>query len=147
MREIANEYKKIKQKTPGEVDDFSFVDIDGDTHQFSEYLGKWVIVNYWATYCEPCIASFPILNKVASHFKGNAVVLAVEAGETPHHDLKKFVRDMKINYSVIPTQDSVMFALGFIYGVPTTFIVDPHGEIVTTHMGEITINDLDGSIK
>ncbi len=120
------------------VQNFSFKDIDGKVHQFSEYKGKWVIVNYWATFCGPCVAEIPALNSVAKRFKDKAVVLGMEAGETPPDELKQFMAQKKIAYPVIPTQDSTMFALGLVYGVPTTFIVNPEGEIVDTHMGAIT---------
>ncbi len=120
------------------VQNFSFKDIDGKAHQFSEYKGKWVIVNYWATFCGPCVAEIPALNSVAKRFKDKAVVLGMEAGETPTDELKQFMAQKKIAYPVIPTQDSTMFALGLVYGVPTTFIVNPEGEIVDTHMGAIT---------
>lgn len=120
------------------VQNFSFKDIDGKAHQFSEYKGKWVIVNYWATFCGPCVAEIPALNSVAKRFKDKAVVLGMEAGETPTDELKQFMEQKKIAYPVIPTQDSTMFALGLVYGVPTTFIVNPEGEIVDTHMGAIT---------
>jgi thiol-disulfide isomerase/thioredoxin len=120
------------------VENFSFKDIDGKVHQFSEYQGKWVIVNYWATFCGPCVAEIPALNSVAKRFKDKAVVLGMEAGETPTDELKQFMDQKKMAYPVIPTQDSTMFSLGLVYGVPTTFIVNPEGEIVDTHMGAIT---------
>lgn len=121
-----------------QVQNFAFKDIDGKTHQFSEYRGKWVIVNYWATYCGPCIAELPALNSIAKRFKDKAVVLGMEAGETSVPELKQFIAQKKISYPVIPTQDSTMYSLGLLYGVPTTFIINPKGEIVDSHMGAIT---------
>lgn len=121
-----------------QVGNFSFKDIDGKAHQFSEYKGKWVIVNYWATFCGPCVAEIPALNSFAKRHKDKVVVLGMEAGETPTDELKQFMDQKKIAYPVIPTQDSTMFALGLVYGVPTTFVVNPQGEIVDTHMGAIT---------
>lgn len=126
---------------------FSFKDVDGRQHQFSEYRGKWVIVNYWATYCGPCVAELPALNSVARRYKDKVVVLGMEAGETPVTDLKQFAAQRRISYPVIPTQDSTMFALGLVYGVPTTFIVNPQGQIVDTHMGAITVSQLQNYIR
>lgn len=129
------------------VGNFSFKDINGKTHQFADYKGKWVIVNYWATYCAPCVAELPALNSVAKRFKDKVVVLGMEAGETPVKDLKQFTDRRKISYPVVPTQDSTMFALGLVYGVPTTFIVNPQGQIVDTHMGAITARQLQNYLK
>ena len=65
------------------VEDFSFKDINGQTHRFSDYRGKWVVVNYWATYCGPCLEELPALNGAAKRFKDKLVILGMEAGETP----------------------------------------------------------------
>ncbi len=130
----------------GQVADFSFKDIDGKTHQFSDYRGKWVIVNYWATYCGPCLSELPALNSISKKFKDKVVVLGMEAGETSNDELKQFVDTKKLNYVVAPTQDSTMFAMGLLYGVPTTFIVNPKGQIVDTHMGAVTVAQLQNYI-
>lgn len=125
-----------------QVANFSFKDIDGRAHQFSDYRGKWVVVNYWATYCGPCVAELPALNTIAKRFKDNVVVLGMEAGETEKGDLKQFVDEHHLSYPIAPTQDNTMFAMGLIYGVPTTFIVNPKGQIVDTHMGAISVGQL-----
>lgn len=124
------------------VADFAFKDIYGKQHRFSDYKGKWVIVNYWATYCGPCVHELPELKKIAHQYRGKAVVLGMDAGETPHRQMRQFMRQKGINYTVAPTQDSTMFSLGLIYGVPTTYIVSPQGHIVDVHMGAITANQL-----
>lgn len=126
---------------------FSFKDVDGRSHQFSEYRGKWVIVNYWATYCGPCVAELPALNSIAKRNKGNVVVLGMEAGETPTSELKQFASQRNLSYPIVPTQDSTMFAMGLIYGVPTTFIVSPEGKIVDTHMGVVSAVQLQNYIR
>ncbi len=124
------------------VQDFSFKDINGRQHKFSDYRGQWVIVNYWSTYCGPCIAEIPALRRVAHHYRGKVAVLGMDAGETPDHEMRKFIQQRRINYTVVPTQDSSMFALGLIYGVPTTFIVSPQGQIVHSHMGVISVQQM-----
>ena len=126
---------------------FSFKDINGRSHQFSEYRGKWVVVNYWATYCGPCVAELPALNTIAKRFRGEAVVLGIEAGETPTDKLRQFVSQKGLSYTVAPTQDSAMYGMGLIYGVPTTFIVNPQGKVVKTHMGAISAAQLQRYIR
>lgn len=129
------------------VNNFTFKDLEGKTQQFDQYKGKWVVVNYWATYCAPCVAEIPTLNSFAKRYKDKVVVLGMEAGETPVEELQAFVEEKKIAYPVIPTQDSTMFAMGLLYGVPTTFIVNPEGEIVDTHMGMVTTAMLQKYLK
>ena len=126
---------------------FSFKDINGRSHQFAEYRGKWVVVNYWATYCGPCVAELPALNTIAKRFRNEAVVLGIEAGETPTDKLRQFVAQKGLSYTVAPTQDSAMYGMGLIYGVPTTFIVNPQGKVVKTHMGAISAAQLQRYIR
>lgn len=128
--------------TAQQVNDFSFKDINGKQHRFSDYRGQWVIVNYWSTYCPPCIVEIPALKRIAAQYRGKVTVLGMDAGETANNEMKQFIRQRGINYTVVPTQDSSMFALGLIYGVPTTFIVSPQGKIVDTHMGAITVQQM-----
>lgn len=133
--------------TGQQVPNFSFHDVNGKKHQFSQYRGKWVVVNYWATYCGPCVAELPALNSIARRNKDKLVVLGMEAGETPVDELRAFAERHRLAFSVVPTQDSTMFALGLIYGVPTTFIVDPQGKVVDTHMGVISASQLQSYIR
>lgn len=125
-----------------QVQDFTFKDINGRYHKFSDFQGKWVIVNYWSTYCGPCLAEIPALRRVAHYYRGKVVILGMDAGETPDHEMRQFMKQRGINYMVVPTQESSMFALGLIYGVPTTFIVSPQGKIVDTHMGVMTVKHM-----
>lgn len=127
-----------------QVSNFSFQDIYGKQHQFSEYKGKWVIVNYWSPQCGPCLSEIPALKQVAAQYRNSVVVLGMDAGETPNAELRRFIRQKGINYTVVPTQDSTMFALGLIYGVPTTYIVSPQGQVIDTHMGAVTVDQLKG---
>jgi thiol-disulfide isomerase/thioredoxin len=125
-----------------QVPNFSFKDANGQSHNFSEYRGKWVVANYWATYCGPCVSELPTLNNVARRYAGKVVVLGMDAGETPVGELRQFAADHHLSYPVVPTQDSTMFSMGLVYGTPTTFIVDPNGKIVGSHMGAVTTSQL-----
>lgn len=139
-----------QQASAGEnqkVENFAFEDVEGKTHQFDQYKGKWVIVNYWATFCGPCVAEIPTLNSIAKRYKDKVAVLGLEAGETPVEELKAFVAENNIAYPIAPTQDSTMYAMGLVYGVPTTFIVNPQGEVVETYMGEVDSATLLSHIK
>lgn len=125
-----------------QVQNFSFQDIYGKTHQFSEYRGKWVVVNYWSTQCQPCLSEIPALKNIAQRYRNRVVVLGMDAGETPDAQMRKFIRDKAINYTVVPTQDSTIFALGLVFGVPTTYVVSPEGKIVNSRMGAISEQEL-----
>lgn len=127
---------------------FSFKDVDGSYHRLSEYRGKWVIVNYWATYCRPCVAELPTLNNIARRYKDRVVVLGLDAGETPAAELKQFAVSRGLSFPIVPTQRSTLNTenyaspLGLIWGTPTTFIINPNGQVVDSQMGPVSVAQL-----
>jgi len=131
-----------KKTSPYIIKDFSFNDLNGKQHTFKEYRGKWVIVNYWATYCPPCRVEVTDLNIFAEEHHKTAVVLGMDAGGDPVEALKKFKKEFELSYTMAPAQRSTLLAFGVIEALPTTFIVSPKGELVDIHVGMITYDDL-----
>lgn len=131
-----------KGKAPDKVKNFSFTDLTGKKHELSEYKGKWLIVNYWATYCPPCRVEVTDLDMFARDHKNNAVVLGMDAGGNPIEELKQFKKEYELSYTMAPAQDSTLISFGIIDALPTTFIVSPKGEIIDKHIGMITYDDL-----
>jgi thiol-disulfide isomerase/thioredoxin len=119
------------------VENFSFKDIEGKTHQFSEYRGKWVIVNYWGTYCPPCLDEIPDLISISDKYKDKVVVLGMDAGGTPSNELKEFAEENFMNYPIAPVQESTLTAFGIIMAIPTSYIITPDGKLAETIIGPI----------
>ena len=132
---IANAGDKVK--------DFSFNDLQGKPHKFSDYKGKWVLVNYWATYCPPCLAEIPDIDRFALNNKKNFISLGFDAGGSSIEDIKAFKKDLNIHYPLIQAQESTMLAFGIVMAIPTSYIISPKGEIVDKFVGLITYDDLD----
>ena len=126
-----------------QVEDFSFQDMNGKTHEFSDYQGKWVVVNYWAIFCPPCRVEIPDLIRFLNDNPEKVTILGMDAGMDEVDVLKEFVEDQKINYPIIPTQTSTMAAFGEVPGLPTTYIVSPSGELIDTHIGLLSYAQLD----
>ncbi len=129
------------------VKDFSFNDLEGKSHKFSDYQGKWVLVNYWATYCPPCHAEIPDIERFAQDNKENFIVLGMDAGGGHANEILAFKQELNISYPLIPMQESTMLSFGIIMGIPTSYIVNPKGEIVDKYVGIITYDDLDYHIN
>jgi thiol-disulfide isomerase/thioredoxin len=121
------------------VENFSFKDIKGKTHQFSEYRGKWVIVNYWGTYCPPCLEEIPDLVNFSDNHKKDAVVLGMDAGGTNITDLTEFAAENMMDYLIAPVQESTLTAFGILTGIPTTYVVTPSGEVAAKVVGIINL--------
>ena len=128
---------------------FSLPDTQGKIHTLSQYAGKWVVVNYWATSCPPCIKEIPQLEAFHQRHKNHdAVVLGVDFEDISLAWLKDFMDSMSMSYPVLrsdPSQQVTPF--GVIVMLPTTFIITPAGELVAHQAGAVTAADLEAFIK
>ncbi len=120
--------------------DFTLKDINGNPHQLSDYRGKWVIVNYWATWCPPCLDEIPELSDFHEKHKANdAVVLGINYEEDIDVSyLRKFIEEYLISYPILRGDPDGPAPLGQIYGLPSTFIISPDGKVVSRKVGGIT---------
>ncbi len=117
--------------------DFSFTDMEGEKHQLSQYSGKWVLVNFWATWCPPCRKEIPDLSDF--HLENDdAVVIGVnfEPGITDEK-LKKFIALYLVSYPITKVSDEIIAALGEPRGLPTSILIDPQGNVVRKLVGMV----------
>ena len=122
-----------------EPTDFTLSDPDGVKHKLSDYRGKWVLVNYWATWCPPCLEEIPeLINFHEAHKDKDAVVIGVNFEDINPKKLKQFIEDNFILYPVLMTKPAPSSALGDIPGLPTSYLVSPKGEVVARQVGPIT---------
>lgn len=126
--------------------DFQLADINGKEHRLSDYRGKWVIVNYWATWCAPCRDEMPDLEKFHQKHKGKAVVIGINMEETTDENIREFIEHFKITYPVLLTEVERRGPLGEITGMPTTFIISPTGEMVKRLLGRLDMQEVEGYI-
>lgn len=126
---------------------FRFVDIHGENIDFQDYQGKWVVVNYWATWCPPCLEEIPELVHFHEEHKSNdAVVIGFNMEDHPPKRLSQFVEENMMTYPVIPMSEK-MELVGAIQGLPTTYLLDPTGKPVAMQVGEVTAEMLEDYIN
>ena len=119
--------------------DFELEAMDAKPVRLSDYRGKWVVVNYWATWCTPCREEMPELNTFhAAHKDSDAVVLGVNLEEIELARLQGFVEQLSIEYPILIDRPREKTPLGPIPGMPATYIVSPGGEVVAWQIGGIT---------
>lgn len=131
---------------------FSSQDLAGKEHKLSDYKGKWVIVNYWATWCPPCLDEIPELVEFheehsKSDAKINALVLGVNYENVDDTYLKSFVDEYFISYPILKADLNRTPPFGRVHGLPTTFVISPDGKLVETKIGTVDMEWLESVIK
>lgn len=115
--------------------DFILKDMNGQTHQLADYRGKVVVVNFWATWCPPCVHEMPSMQKAwEATRKDNVVILAINNGE----DLKKvqaFHNKVPLTFPLLLDTNANIMAEWKARGMPSTFVVDPEGRLVYQALG------------
>jgi len=118
---------------------FQLKDMAGIKHQLSNYKGKWVLVNYWATWCPPCLEEVPdLVNLYDQHKQKDLMVLGVVFDYKDVKEVTGYVDDMLMSYPIVLGDDSVTAQIGSAEVLPTTFIYNPQGVLVKVKRGLIT---------
>ena len=122
-----------------EVVEFSAKDLQGNDHSIEQYRGKWVVINYWGTFCGPCIREMPELSIFHNEHKDDdAVVLGINQEEIPVQMLANFTRNLKVDFPSLKVPFEQVTPFGTVTVLPTTFIVNPKGEIVARQQGPVS---------
>jgi thiol-disulfide isomerase/thioredoxin len=120
--------------------------LDGKTFNLAAERGKWVIVNFWATWCSPCIAEMPAISKFVTTHK-NVAAIGLAWDSTPRADIVKFAKQHPVAYPLAQV-DTEHPPAGFQApaGLPTTYLIAPDGTVAKHFIGPINAKLLDAAI-
>jgi len=128
--------------------DFSFSDISGKQHNLVDYRGKWVLVNFWATWCPPCLKEIPDLMALHNEHKDkDLVVIGIATDYSNPKLVTDFARDYRISYPVVLGNDAIVAQIGRVEGLPMTYMFNPQGKMVAYNVGALTKKAVEGYIR
>ncbi|HWK09832.1 MAG TPA: TlpA disulfide reductase family protein, partial [Vicinamibacterales bacterium] len=115
--------------------------------RLADYKGKVVLLNFWATWCEPCKQEIPAFVELYDRYKDKGfVVVGVSIDDTPQQ-LQQFTREWKMQYPIGQMESDIEDAYGPFYGIPTSYFIARNGTICTKHLGPATKEQFDQEIK
>lgn len=121
--------------------DFLLPALQGDTVRLSDFRGRWVVLNFWASWCGPCRSETPELQLLFERDADRVVVLGVSLQETADA-ARRFVHEFAVTYPIALDRDGSV-AQGFgVSALPVTFLIDPDGRIVDTVRGQVSADRL-----
>jgi len=126
--------------------DFSLQQLGGGEVSLSDYLGQWVVVNYWATWCTPCLKEIPDLSELHQE-RSDLTVLGLAFEDLEDSDFNGFLEDFEISYPILKVdvyQPPEPF--GAPRALPTTIILDQQGRAVKAFLGPVTREAIEGFI-
>jgi peroxiredoxin len=119
--------------------DFTLRDADGKLVRLSDYRGKVVLLNFWATWCAPCRLEIPwFIEFQRLHKDRGLAVLGISMDEDGWEVVKPFVERLGVNYRILMGDDSVAQLYGGVDALPTTFLIDRQGRIASVHIGLVS---------
>ncbi len=123
-------------------------DTKGNPIPVAELTGKWVILNYWAAWCESCVKEIPELNRFYQHNQHKNIVLyGVNYDHMPMKDLQAAIEQTHIAYPIVLEDPAKTWALGEFEALPVTFIIDPEGHVAKKILGANTEKSLDAVMR
>jgi len=118
--------------------EFILENIRGGKTNSLDLKGKVIVVDFWATWCDPCKAEVPHFNKLYQDYQGKDVQVVGIAIESPYKDIVPTVKEVGINYPVLVGNDNVVDGFGGVIGYPTTYVVTKDWKIYKKYMGALT---------
>ncbi|HSO57533.1 MAG TPA: thiol-disulfide oxidoreductase ResA [Paenisporosarcina sp.] len=127
--------------------DFTLVDLNGEEHRLSDYKGQGVFLNFWGTWCKPCVKEMPAMDRQYEIYKEQGVqILAVNIAQSDF-EVERFASQYGLDFPiVIDKTRSVMEAYN-IDPLPSTLLINPEGEIEQIVRGEMTEQDIAGFME
>jgi peroxiredoxin len=121
---------------PSEAPDFALMTLEGQPARLREFRGKMVLLNFWATWCAPCLHEMPSMERLHQTFKHTEfVLLGVSMDRQGEEVAKPFVDNLKLTFPILLDRTSEVARRYGVRGLPTTYLIDPDGLLIGAAIG------------
>jgi cytochrome c biogenesis protein CcmG/thiol:disulfide interchange protein DsbE len=140
-----NQSSEIKGKLAPE---FSLESLQGQTVHLADFRGKAVLLNFWATWCQPCKIEMPWLEQMQQQYGPEGLqIVGIAMDDASKEDIAKFTKEMGVNYPILLGKESVGDAYGGVQFLPSTFFIDRNGKFVDRVFGLKSRSEIEDDIK
>jgi len=132
----------------GPAPDFTLQSLDGNSMRLSDFRGKAVLLNFWATWCGPCKIEMPWFIELQKQYQAQGLqIVGVAMDDSSQEDIAKFAQEMGVNYPVLIGKEAVGDAYGGVPALPESFFIGRDGKIVDKIIGLKGKSEIEDSIK
>jgi peroxiredoxin len=117
-------------------------DAGGTVHRLADYRGKVVLVNFWATWCEPCLAELPGIERLRASFAGRPLAVLAVQMEGSARMSRDTAEKLSLRFPMLVDRDSAASEAWGVKLVPTSFLIGPDGAVAFRHEGEMDWSDV-----
>jgi len=136
------------EKEWGNAPDFTLPDLDGNSLTLSDFKGRVIILNFWATWCPPCRREIPDFVELYEKYKDEGLlIIGVNLDRGDSRSVKQFSKEYKINYPIVLGNVNVTQDYGGVRAIPTTFVIDRKGNIKEKYVGYQPRATFEGAVK
>jgi thiol-disulfide isomerase/thioredoxin len=124
---------------PGDqVPDFAFTDLDGHQHHLSDFAGQYVLLDFWATWCRPCLKEVPDLKQADEQFRSRGLAIIGMNSDKKPEEAQRFVQEKEVPWlqSSSPSTNEIIHHVLNVQYYPTLILLSPQGKILAISMGE-----------